>query len=258
MPYAPLRHVRLYYDETGTGYPIIWLHEFAADYRTWEGQVKYFARDYRCVAYNARGYPPSDVPEHVDAYRYDKQRDDLLGLDHLNIERGHLVGLSMGAYTGLQFALRYPHRTSALLFASGGSGGMQAERAQFRRETEEAAERMLREGMAAAADGLAMGATRVQLLDKDPRGWDEFRRCLAEHSALGSAMTLRNYQALRPPLGDFEAELKALYVPVLLAFGDEDDPVSAVERGDWHRRDPQANPRQSVFMGDKRSNDTGD
>ena len=226
MPYAPLRDVRLYYDETGTGYPIIWLHEFAADYRTWEGQVKYFARDYRCVAYNARGYPPSDVPEHVDAYRYDKQRDDLLGLmDHLNIERAHLVGLSMGAYTGLQFALRYPHRTSALLFASGGSGGMQAEQAQFRRETEEAAERMLRDGMAAAADGLAMGATRVQLLNKDPRGWDEFRRCLAEHSALGSAMTLRNYQALRPPLGDFEAELKALDVPVLLAFGDEDDPV---------------------------------
>jgi pimeloyl-ACP methyl ester carboxylesterase len=299
MPCAALSDLRLYYEDSGKGHPIIWLHEFAADYRTWEGQVRYFGRDYRCITYNARGYPPSDVPEHGDAYRHDKQRDDLLALmDYFDVERAHLVGLSMGAYTGLQFALKYPQRTSALLFASGGSGGMPTEQAQFRRDTEEAAERMLRDGMAAAADGLAMGATRVQLLNKDPRSWDEFRRYLAEHSVLGSALTLRNYQALRPPLGDFEVELRALDVPVLLAFGDEDDPVieanillkrtlpragiwvhpksghglnleepgpfnemaakffHAVERGDWHRRDARANPGQSVFMGDNRSNNT--
>jgi pimeloyl-ACP methyl ester carboxylesterase len=87
------------------------------------------------------------------------------------------------------------------------------------------AERMLREGMPSAAAGLAEGATRVQLLNKDPRGWEEFRRFLGEHSALGSALTLRNFQARRPSIFDFEDALRELDVPVLLAVGDEDDPV---------------------------------
>jgi pimeloyl-ACP methyl ester carboxylesterase len=134
----------------------------------------------------------------------------------------------MGAYAGLQFALRYPERTRSLLFASGGSGSSPADRDQFEREAGEAAERMLREGMSPAADGLAMGATRIQLGGKDARGWREFRGYLAQHSPLGSALTLRGYQARRPSIYDFEPELRDLDVPVLLAVGDEDDPVIEV------------------------------
>ena len=62
MSYADAEGVKLYVEETGTGYPIIFVHEFAGDYRSWRPQVQFFSRRYRTIAYNARGYPPSDVP----------------------------------------------------------------------------------------------------------------------------------------------------------------------------------------------------
>lgn len=229
MPFIDSEGVRLYYEETGSGDAIIWIHEFAADYRTWEPQVRRFSRDYRCITYNARGYPPSDVPEDGVAYTYEHQRDDVLRImDSLGINKAHLVGLSMGAYTALQFALAYPDRTLSVVFSSGGSGASTGEREQFKRDTWEGADRMLAEGMNAGAHGLAVGATRIQLLNKDPRGWEDFRRFMSEHSAHGSALTLKNFQALRPPLSEFSEQLRQLNVPVLLAIGDEDDPVIEV------------------------------
>lgn len=229
MPYVDSGGVRLYVEESGEGAAILWVHEFAADFRTWEAQVRRFSRDYRCLTYNARGYPPSDVPDTDEAYTYEHQRDDLRAvLDGLGVQRAHIVGLSMGAYTGLQFALSDPDRVASLLFASGGSGGAGTDRAQFAADSREAAERMLLEGMDSAANGLAFGPTRIQLLSKDRRGWLEFKSYLAEHSARGSAYTLRNFQGLHPSIFEFESELKHLDVPVLLAVGDEDDPVIEV------------------------------
>ena len=226
MPMVQGDGVQLYAEETGAGHPIVWLHEFAADYRTWEGQVRRFSRSHRCIAYNARGYPPSEVPRSDADYTFEREREDLRAvLDGFGIERAHIVGLSMGAYTGLMFALRYPERVTSLLFASGGSGAFGDTREAFLAEVRAAAEAMISDGMEAAAEGLAVGATRVQLQNKDPRGWEEFKQYLSEHSAVGSGLTMRNFQAGRPSLYDFEAELAQLDVPVLLAVGDEDDPV---------------------------------
>jgi pimeloyl-ACP methyl ester carboxylesterase len=220
--------VRLYAEETGGGTPIVWVHEFAADYRTWEAQVRRFSRSYRCITYNARGYPPSDVPDTDEAYTYERQREDLRAvLDDFGIDKAHIVGLSMGAYSGLQLALKYPDRVTSLLFASGGSGASldHNDRDQRLAEFRAGADRMLEQGMPAAASSLGLGATRVQLFHKDPRGWEEFKRFMGEHSALGSALTMRNFQARRPSLYDLEDALRNLDVPVLLAVGDEDDPV---------------------------------
>jgi pimeloyl-ACP methyl ester carboxylesterase len=97
-------------------------------------------------------------------------------------------------------------------------------RAQFREESERAAQRYLDEGSAAMAQHIGMGPTRVQLLTKDPLGWNEFVAHHGEHSAEGSSFTLRNYQALRPSLYDLEPALRACPVPVLLVVGDEDEP----------------------------------
>jgi pimeloyl-ACP methyl ester carboxylesterase len=229
MAFIDSQGVKLYCEETGSGTPIIWIHEFAADCRTWEAQMRRFGRDYRCITYNARGYPPSDVPEQDAAYGYEQQRDDLLRLmDALAIESAHLVGLSMGAYTGLQLAMKYPERVRSLVFSSGGSGAYKPQRAQFIQDARDAADRMLRDGMELASRAMGTGPTRVQLLNKDARGWEELYRHFAEHSPLGSALTMRNFQAQRPSLFDFEAELRQLDVPVLLAIGDEDDPVLEV------------------------------
>jgi pimeloyl-ACP methyl ester carboxylesterase len=229
MPFVERDGVKLYFEEAGEGDAIIWLHEFAADYRTWEPQVRRFSRDYRCIAYNARGYPPSAVPETDAAYDWEQQRDDLIGLmDGLRLERAHLVGLSMGAYTALQAAIAYPDRVRSVVFSSGGSGAYRPERERFLADMAAAAERMLEQGMQDVTDGIARGPTRVPLLDKDPRGWAEFRRYLAEHDARGSALTMKNFQGKRPSLYDFEERLRTLQTPVLLAVGDEDDPVVEV------------------------------
>ena len=225
MPYAQSQGARLYYEETGSGHPIVFAHEFAADCRAWEPQVRWFSRQYRCITYNARGYPPSDVPEDNGGYGFEQQVEDLAALlRHLEIPKAHVIGLSMGAYAALHFGLRHPAMATALVVAGCGSGAPRGERARFKADAVAVADRLLAEGMEPVARDLAVGGTRVQLQNKDLRGWAEFTQRLAEHSAKGSALTLRNYQAVRPSLYDFESELGKLSVPTLLAVGDEDDP----------------------------------
>ena len=225
MPYAESNGARLYYEEAGTGTPIIFLHEFAADFRSWEGQLRWFSRFYRCVAVNARGYPPSDVPDADETYEYGHFVDDIGAvLDHLGEDKAYVVGLSMGAYAALHFGLRHPERALGLVLASGGSGAPLEQKAEFREQSHLLADRFLKEGAPAVAPSLALSPTRVQLQNKDARGWEEFNGYLEEHSAMGSALTARNYQGGRPSFYELEADLKAMTVPVLLAVGDEDDP----------------------------------
>jgi len=225
MPFAPSDGAKLYYEETGAGHPIVFVHEFAGDHRSWEHQVRWFSRDYRCVTYNARGYPPSDVPDADGAYAYTNFADDIAALlRHLNIAKAHIVGLSMGGYATLQFGLRHPAMASALVVAACGSGSPKAQHADFAAESEVAAARFIKDGAAGIAPDFGLGASRVQLQNKDPRGWADFVKHVGEHSAIGSAKTLRNYQIRRPSLEDFKTELAALKIPTLLAVGDEDDP----------------------------------
>ena len=124
MPYAITPDkVKLYFEEVGRGAPILFVHEFAGDHRSWEPQLREFGKRYRCIAYAARGYKPSDVPADPAAYSYQHvMRDAVAVLDHLKIEQTHLIGLSMGGYTVLQVALNYPGRVRSLVLAGAGSG----------------------------------------------------------------------------------------------------------------------------------------
>lgn len=225
MPYAQSAGAKLYYEETGDGYPIVFVHEFAADVRSWESQVRALSRQYRCITFNARGYPPSDVPDGDEAYGHVHAVDDIAAImQHLGLPKAHVVGLSMGAYATLCFGLRYPKLATALVVAGCGSGAPKADREEFKKEADALAERYLKEGAEPIAQLLALGSTRVQLQNKDPRGWAEFLRHQSEHSATGSAMTLRNFQALRPSLYDMKSDLEKLTIPTLLVVGDEDEP----------------------------------
>jgi pimeloyl-ACP methyl ester carboxylesterase len=225
MPHAPSAGAKLYYEEAGSGYPLLFVHEFAGDLRSWEAQLRFFARRYRCVAYNARGYPPSDVPADLNSYRQEQQADDAAAvLDHLQIARAHVVGLSMGAFATLHFGLRHPARASALVTAGIGSGAPKDTRVRFQADSLAAAERFEREGAPAVAEALALGPARVQLQNKDLRGWEEEKRYLAEHSAKGSANTLRGYQATRPSLYELADALARMTIPTLIVAGDEDEP----------------------------------
>ena len=217
--------VRLFYDEAGSGTPLVFVHEFAGDHRSWEPQVRYFSRRYRCIAYNARGYPPSDVPEDFQRYSQERARDDVRAvLDALHIERAHIVGLSMGAFATLHFGMHYPKRAVSLVVAGGGTGAHPAAYRSFQEDSKNNADFMRREGMARFAATYGLGPTRVQLQSKDPRGFAEFQRQLAEHSAAGSANTMQGYQGRRPSLYDLTAEMARIEAPTLLMTGDEDEP----------------------------------
>jgi pimeloyl-ACP methyl ester carboxylesterase len=222
---APVNGIKLYYEMTGSGSPLLFSHEFAGDSRSWEPQVRYFARRYQVITYNARGYPPSDVPSDVNAYSQARAMEDIVGLmRHLHLPQAHLVGLSMGGYAVLHFGLHHPEMARSLVVAGCGYGSVASQRDKFHQDTAQVAQRFEREGMRAVAAVYAKGPTRVQFEDKDPRGWREFAEQLAEHSALGAALTMRGVQGKRPSVYELEAQMRQLQVPTLIMTGDEDEP----------------------------------
>jgi len=221
--------VKLFYEETGAGTPIVFVHEFAGDHRSWEPQVRHFSRRYRCIAYSARGYPPSDVPEDVERYSQARARDDIrCVLDALGIQRAHVVGLSMGAFATLHFGITYGYRALSLTIAGGGYGAHPAHYAKFQEDARANAAAIRRDGMERFAATYGHGPTRVQLQNKDPHGFAEYIRQLAAHSATGSANTLLGTQVRRPSLYDLIAEMARIDVPTLVLAGDEEEPCLEV------------------------------
>ncbi len=215
--------IKLFYQETGAGIPIVFVHEFAGDHRAWEPQVRHFGRRYRCITYNARGYPPSDVPADGQRYSQERARDDIRAvLDALKIEQAHVVGLSMGGFAALHFGFTYPERGRSLVIAGCGYGAAPGERQKFTEETEASAKRFDTLGMAKASEGYALGPTRVQFQNKDPRGFKEFADQFAEHSAEGAARTMRGVQKRRPSLFDLTDKMQTITAPALVMTGDED------------------------------------
>jgi pimeloyl-ACP methyl ester carboxylesterase len=226
MPHATTDDgVKLYYEEAGSGRPLVFVHEYAGDYRSWEPQMRHFSRWYRCIAFNARGYPPSDVPGDPEKYSQARARDDIRSLlDYLAIGRAHVCGLSMGGFAALHFGIACGARALSLSIGGCGYGAEPAKREQFRAETNAAAEQIESQGMPEVAKRYALGPTRVQFQNKDPRGWREFAEQLAEHSTQGSALTMRGVQGRRPSLWEMVDDMKRIEVPTLIITGDEDDP----------------------------------
>ena len=218
--------VNLYYEETGAGSAVVFVHEYAGDYRTWEPQMRYFSRAHRCVTYSQRGYPPSDVPSDPARYGQDIACGDVVSImDALGIDKAHVVGHSMGAYTALHVGIHHRERCISVTAAGCGWGSLPdpAARESMRKLAAETAKMFTAKGMAEAAAIYGDGAMRQPQKYKDPRGHAEFLRMLAEHSALGHALTMSMLQAKRPTLWDMAPDLKRFSVPLLIVVGDEDE-----------------------------------
>jgi pimeloyl-ACP methyl ester carboxylesterase len=223
MPFVSVDGVKLYYEETGTGVPLVFVHEFADDHTSWQMQVGFFSRRYRTITYNARGYPPSDVPGDPAAYSQTRAAEDIVGvLDGLRIAKAHVVGLSMGGYATLHFGLEHPDRALSITVAGCGYGSG-TDRESFRKDVEATVKQFDR-GMEPVAEFYSRGPTRVQFMDKDPRGWEAFRQRLAAGSAQGHALTMRGVQMTRPSVFELGDKLERLRVPTLIVTGDEDEP----------------------------------
>lgn len=215
---------RIYFEEAGTGTPIVFVHEFAGDWRAWEPQMRHFSRRHRCITYSARGYPPSDIPNDVAAYSQAQAVQDILSvMDAAKIERAHIVGLSMGGFATLHVGLTAPERALSLTVAGAGYAAEKSTQEHMRALSRATADQFEKIGAKELAKTYALGATRIQLQNKDPRGWQEFATRLGEHDSLGSANTMRGVQAARPSIYDFEDALKKMKVPTLVINGDEDE-----------------------------------
>jgi pimeloyl-ACP methyl ester carboxylesterase len=222
---ASLNGIRVYYEVTGTGFPLVWCHELAGNCHSWSEQVRFFSRRYRVITYNAKGYPPSDVPDNADLYTQDAQVADLRALlNHLGVERAYIGGLSMGGSVALNFGIAHPEMAAALIIAGTGTGS--TDPLPYRQEVERFAQDLEKRGMAALTE-YAKGPTRVQFLRKDPNGWQKFSDALLSFSARGCALTLRGFPARRPTVFELEPGLRRLPMPVLILCGDEDDPCIA-------------------------------
>jgi pimeloyl-ACP methyl ester carboxylesterase len=216
----------IYYEQAGAGSPVIFVHEYAGDYRTWEPQLRYFARSHLCVTYSQRGYPPSDVPVDPSKYGQDVARDDVIAvMDALKIDKAHIVGHSMGAATALHVGIHYPNRCLSVTAASCGYGSSPDPQIveQGRAASREIAKMFETVDFPTAAARYADGATRQTHKNKDPRGFAEFAKMLAEHSPFGLALTMRELQAKRPMLWEMKPQLEKFKPPLLVIVGDEDD-----------------------------------
>jgi len=221
MPSARVNGVEIAYSESGAGFPLVWCHEFAGSMESWAPQVHYFSRYYRVITYNARGYPPSEVPDDPAAYSQDIAVEDLYGLlRHLGIQQAYVGGLSMGGSLTLHFGIRHPEMAKALIIAAAGSGSTNPD--EFRATSRALAARLDAEGSAAMRE-YSLGPSRVQLKRKDPSGWQEFADLLAQHSPKGSALTQRGVQIGRPPIFVWQEQMRALQLPTLILCGDEDE-----------------------------------
>jgi 3-oxoadipate enol-lactonase len=226
MPHATTSDgVKLYYEDTGTGTPILFVHEYSGDWRSWEPQMRFFARRHRCITYSFRGYPGSDVPADGAMYGQRHAVDDAKHmLDHLKIAKAHVVGLSQGAFATAHFGRTYADRALSLTLAGLGSGAERQVHEQFKKDAVITAGKIRKDGMAKYAESLVTNPTRSRFKQKDPRGFAEFVKHLSEHPDVGAANTMAEYQGKRPSLYDFEEEWKKLDVPTLILCGDEDDP----------------------------------
>jgi pimeloyl-ACP methyl ester carboxylesterase len=223
MPYCNADGAQLYYEEAGTGTAIVFVHEFSGDLWSWEKQIQHFSRRYRCVAFNARGYPPSEVPKALTRYSPRHAVDDIaVVMQHLKIRKAHIIGCSMGSRSTLDFGLAYPRMALTLTMIGLGSGADPRDAKAFKRQIEARARLYEEAGLATVLRELRVASNRVRLKSKNPRAFEDFCRRFMQHSAQGCANITRRVQGRRPSLFALERALRGLKVPTHVIVGDED------------------------------------
>ncbi|MEM7074221.1 MAG: alpha/beta hydrolase [Pseudomonadota bacterium] len=217
--------IALFYEDTGTGAPIVFVHEFGGDYRSWHRQVPVLASGCRCITYSARGFQPSDIPAQRGQYGQARSTGDLRALmDHLGLEQAHLVGTSMGSFTSLDFALEHPDRIASLTLVGISSGPRDAAEQDRYRRTWVGHEIRLREDLGAKG-GVAVleDDPAYRSFQRDaPDDWAIYAENLRGQSAQGAVHVLSTLHWDRRSLFDDTDRLAAFAAPVMLVTGDED------------------------------------
>jgi pimeloyl-ACP methyl ester carboxylesterase len=206
------------------GVPIVFVHELAGSCRSFDLQVADWRGAWRCITFNARGYPPSDVPPSVDSYSQGHAAADIGAImDGFGLKDAHIVGVSMGSASTLQYVLRHPDRVRSIVLTSIGSGS-DMKPGEFAVSMEVLAEVALTKGMRALAEHYSTTPTRYRLKEKNPREYANFIDQLGAASPLGITNTMRGVQSKRAPLYAHKDRIAGLNVPALIVLGEEDEP----------------------------------
>jgi pimeloyl-ACP methyl ester carboxylesterase len=213
----------------------VFVHEFSGDLYSWEKQIQHFSRRHRCIAFNARGYPPSEVPRQLSLYSHRHAVDDIAAVMRaLKIPKAHIVGCSMGSRSTLDFGLDYPRMALSLTMIGIGSGADPRNREAFAKASEARAREYEEAGLATVLKKLQVAPNRIRLKTKNPRAWEDFCRRFMEHSAQGCANITRRVQGRRPSLYGMGKALAAMRVPAHVVVGDEDP--AALDSGLYMKR----------------------
>ena len=131
MPKALLNGISLYYEDNGSGFPVIFTHGFAGTTKSWEGQVAALSKKYRFITYDMRGHGQTDALEELSKYSLDILVEDIYQLlHHLGIQRAVIGGLSLGGYLTIHFYNQHPDMTAAIILMDTGPGYRSPEKAE--------------------------------------------------------------------------------------------------------------------------------
>ncbi len=214
MPTTEVNGITLYYEDYGSGYPVVFLHGFAGTTQAWKPQVPVFSKNYRFITYDARGHGQSQSPSSSDLYSADIVVEDLCQfLGSLGIPGAVLGGLSMGGYECLRFCLRYPEMVTALILIDTGPGYRNPSRMAEQKQEHEVRARLLEtEGIVAFAD---QPYTR-NVLTYTPR------EVMLQQNPIGLANMVRNVVGQHDSV--VMEHLGNVKVPTLIIVGENDTP----------------------------------
>jgi pimeloyl-ACP methyl ester carboxylesterase len=121
MPKAPVNGISLYYEVHGQGEPLILIQGLAGPCRAWYFQTRAFKKHYQVIVFDNRGIGKTD--KSPEPYSAKTMADDTLGLmDHLGIDRAHVLGMSLGSLVAQELAIHYPQRVNKLILAMATTG----------------------------------------------------------------------------------------------------------------------------------------
>jgi pimeloyl-ACP methyl ester carboxylesterase len=213
---------KLYYEVQGSGPPIIFVHELAGTCHSFNLQVAAMKPRLQCITFNARGYPPSDVPPSADSYSQDIAASDIGAvLDAVGAKDAHVMGVSMGSAAALQFALNHPARVRSAILCSIGSGS-DAKPDEYVANMEAMAARVEKNGFKQIQENFTTSPARVKLKEKNPAEFEKFLQDLAQFSVQGLTNTMRGVQKRRAPLYTHKDRIAQMKIPTLVVLGGDD------------------------------------
>lgn len=226
MPRVRVNGIHLFFEEAGTGPPIIFVHAYPMGRTMWAPQVAHFQRRYRAIAYDCRGFGKSDAPLAPDEYSQPRSVEDLRGLLRgLGIPRAAVVGLSMGGNIALHFALNHPAEVAGVVICDTGAGS--DDPVQFGAVTDGWARTAETGGVEGFATAIFTHPIFAGYAARGPAEAAAMCQMITAHPPHGVTHTARGTLGKRPPIFALEERLRTLAVPSLILVGERDLPCIA-------------------------------